>query len=199
MEKENEDNVQEEKPKKRSLALSRSDFTSLIALIISLGVLVVSLYETKIMRDQQMLMQQQQEAAVYPYLELVKTVSIVDSVYTFNVRVTNHGNGLAIITSQATIIANEKIESQIRNETLEEYEVSRQLSNNLTNNVLSPGNTESIFSFAGLSHSDSEKINALYNDFDVDLCYRSIYKNYWQVSTSDSGFPEELGKVECKN
>ena len=49
--------------------LDRSDIIALIAVVMSLAAVFVSIYEARLLKDQQKLMHEQQKAAVWPYVK----------------------------------------------------------------------------------------------------------------------------------
>ena len=195
---EEHEEVSEVQPKKSFFSgLSRADFTAMVALLVSLSALLVSVWEAAIMRDQQRIMQQQQESAVYPHLELEKALMFSGNTRALEVRVTNFGNGLAIINDQQTLLQNKPMTADFADELNRKYQVDRRLSTNLTSNVVAPGKSELIYRFVADSLTSQEKMNELYNDFAVSLCYRSIFDRYWLVSTERNGLPEAMTNQNC--
>lgn len=190
------------KPKKKNrpkkgLTLSRSDITSLIALLISIGAFIVSLYEARILREQQELMQLQQETSVYPHIEILKAVKYQEEQVIFEVKVFNHGTGIAIVKNQTVYLRGVE-QSDNLSPILEGYGAAIQLSNNLTNDVIPAGAEELIFSFAGNAIENEKRFQELYQNFSVELCYHSIFNKYWNVSTEGDGFPTDLNLKSCK-
>ena len=60
---------QNKPPINKTSRFDRSDLLSILAVIVSLSALGVSVYEAGILREQSALMQEQQKAAVWPYMD----------------------------------------------------------------------------------------------------------------------------------
>ena len=88
--------MSEDKPSMLSGKLTGSQIASLIAVIVSISALAVSIYEARIMKEQQQLMVSQQKTSVWPYVK-GNTLLRFDSVSSIRVILENKGIGPALI------------------------------------------------------------------------------------------------------
>ncbi|MEO1263126.1 MAG: hypothetical protein AAFZ15_30230 [Bacteroidota bacterium] len=85
----------------------RSDWLSILAVVVSSIALAVSIYETGILKEQSSMMQAQQKASVWPYLEMVGSY-IYDEKVTVSFAFENKGVGPARIESFKILIDGEE-------------------------------------------------------------------------------------------
>ena len=183
-----EDNIEikkkEEQPK--SPRFDRSDLLSILAVIVSLSALGVSVYEAGILREQSALMQEQQKAAVWPYMEVVGSYSYNERVevkYAFK----NKGVGPAKIAVYKMSINGEEFSN---------YEEISAFFKKLL-----PGAKDLSVVAGGLGGvvAADEKVEVFYlnvdgypgaydiiRDLDIkyEFCYCSIYDDCWYLNSN---------------
>ncbi len=165
----------------------RSDFMSLLAVLISIGAFAVSIYEARILKEQQALMQDQQKAAVWPYVEPFIRYNFDSSTgVTFSIN--NKGVGPARIEQTRLSINGEKIS--------EYQQVIQIIQNHLPANtgfnisysspggVLSADEEKTFLSIIGPRFPDAQKVlSELKVSFEI--CYCSIYGDCWTISEKE--------------
>jgi len=83
---------------------------AILAVIISIGAFAVSVYEARIMKDQQAIMQSQQKASVWPFLEADVKFDFDSSRSTAILDIKNNGVGPARIKSFFVTIDGKRVE-----------------------------------------------------------------------------------------
>ncbi len=182
-----EEAIEEKEKTKRPLLphFSRSDVMALLALLVSLGALFVSIYEARIMKEQQLLMQTQQKASVYPFLDQ-------NWVYNFNpdkgsiiFTLANKGIGPAQINH---------IQFVLNDEPINDYSLLKEKLSTFfpdsANFVLSYASIDSYFLAA---KEEIELFDLRFDpfpnayqlisqlDMEFDVCYCSIYDDCWTI------------------
>lgn len=154
-------------PKKR---ISNGVFIGLMAILINVITVCVYMYQTN-------LMQKQQHAAVWPYIEWHTTYNQIDG---FKLTVSNNGIGPALIVD-TTIKLNDELQPNLDSLFSKLIGTRRfpHLSGSIQKKVL-PANT-SINLFETTHPLWSEKLYVAFqkNDFEMDICFESIYKDAW--------------------
>jgi len=194
----------ETKPKKERVALDRSDWMAILAVFISCGAFLVSLYEAKMMKEQQKIMQSQQRASVWPYLEadLKPEFDTSSSSYTFGF--INRGVGPARI---------KHFELSIDDQIIEDFQDIQEIFSTLEltkNKSIGYRYTPPSGVVSADNNKEFLKINKQRkNQFDFDfldfskikigfkLCYCSIFGDCWTITESTSD-PIEGCEVENK-
>ena len=179
----------QKKKKKPKPQFDRSDILSILAVVASLIALGVSIYEARLLRQQSLLMQEQQKAAVWPYLEMIGNYFYdekAEVTYSFK----NKGVGPAKI---------ESFKVSVNGNTFSDY-------NELSGffKKLMPGAREMSVSYGalgGVIAADEEievfhlivgKDRSAYEvvrqlDFKYEICYCSIYGECWFLDSNADG------------
>lgn len=173
--------------------LNKSEFSSLLAVLISLSALTVSLYEAHLMQVQQGILLDQQNASVWPFLEATNNfTSDKDGSY-LNYSIINKGIGLAKI-NQATLLINGKTVSSYQELTEQIDDILRKHddSYNLKELMVSFGESSGVmssnesFNYLTIEMPKSDRFNASVIGsllkVEYELCYCSVYKECWQFS-----------------
>lgn len=183
--------MNKKRTQRKAPRFDRSDFISLLAVLISLGALGVSLYEARILREQQQLMQEQQAASVWPYLEH-------EIVYTYDTEkagvqfaIANKGVGPARIDTAVIRLQGQTIEdySALSNILRDFFppDTPFTLSYASPSGVLSADETYRILQVSSPRFpGDAEYYRKIQLDF--QLCYCSIYSDCWTL-TNETGEP----------
>lgn len=164
---------------------SRSDITAFFALVISLGALGVSIYEANILRDQQMIMRDQQKVSVLPYLVPHLNYSFSNDGNKFTYIFENKGIGPGRITSTSININNQEVSTY--SEVLENLKtvipegVDFGLSFKNPKNYFISAKEEIVVLEINFPtfENDYEIVHNL--DFDFEICYCSIYDDCWSL------------------
>jgi len=162
-----------------------SQIASLVAVIVSVSALMVSIYEAKIMREQQSVMVSQQKTSVWPYVK-GNTLLSFDSISTVKVILENKGIGPALIDDiKLSVNGNPAIDYTDLNEKLStvfkdnKYYLSLV---SLSDHVLSPGETLEVMTIRFPSFRNDYLIVSEM-EIGYDLCYCSVYDECWKVNT----------------
>ena len=163
----------------------RSDLMALLAVLISLGAFGVSVYETRILKEQAVLMQDQQKVSVWPYVEEGANFSYTINGIEMSYAIVNKGVGPARISHSSILINGDPIKNY--QDVIEAYkkflppETEFSISFGDLSGVLSP-NEELIFlEIAGPRFPDDiQKLNEAKLTFEV--CYCSIYDDCWTIT-----------------
>ena len=188
-EKETAISVKELPPSKPSKqTLDRSDFIALFALLISLGAFAVSIYEARILRTQQSLMQEQQKAAVWPFLEKVINYSYEAEGNEIVFAIKNKGVGPARMKN---------VELKIEGQTINSYHTFLETIKDLLppdtyfnisfaelDGVLSADETHQFFKIEGPRFENDRQILQDLG-FQFNICYCSIYEDCWTLMERD--------------
>ena len=162
--------------------ISRSDITSLLAVIFSIAALVVSVIQARIMADQQTVMVAQQKAAVWPYVEVRNGLNLADSLV-YSVVAENKGVGPAIVQGlsieiQGNVYDNFDDFSKALTGLIGEegYMVTRFGITQKRKNVYKPGESRVLFE-VNIYNVDGYRDKV--GSFNVNLTYCSIYDDCW--------------------
>lgn len=174
-----------ESKEKTSLRFSRADIIAFIALFVSLGALLVSVYEANILSAQQSIMQSQQKSSVLPYLVENVNMSINGEEGTYSYTLENKGIGPAKITSAVLSFNEKEIEDYFA--FLEELKIifpsgiDFGLSYHPPKDYfLSPKEKIKIIEFQFPEFSKDISILQKLK-FNFEICYCSIYEDCWSI------------------
>ena len=176
----------EQKPK--HVTFDRSDFISLLALLISLGAFGVSIYEANILKSQQAMMQEQQKASVWPYIEKDNSFVYFDGKAEMSIAFTNKGVGPARIESMNLFINGQAIKDYIALSNLitplfpNDLELEMELGR--IEGILPAGASQRLLLIKSPRFkNDKEILRQLKIQF--SLCYCSIYGDCWRITEKD--------------
>lgn len=183
----------------------RSDLIAVLALFLSIGAFVVSLYEARMMKlqqeimfEEQQMMSAQQQAAVWPYLTPQISYQFTDQSTTITYQFINKGVGPAKIQS-ATIafkdtarqdysgLLNKVLHSlpQGALTTLDSTSTTDfQLNMRMPSGVLSPGEQVKWIEVS-LPRFEGDRDFWLTNTFQYELGYCSIYEDCWMLRSGE--------------
>lgn len=170
---------------------TKSYWMSLIAMVVSVGALLVSVYEARIMNAQQ-------ETSVWPYLEVKSGIKTDSEKVVISTRLINKGVGPSLIRKTDLYLKildlemseyDKTIQSLMKEMPANEF---RGLSLNADfKGVLSPGEEVLLYELSlGSSTSDYWKYVP-----EFDLCYCSIYNECWALSGDE---PNQI-EGKCKS
>jgi hypothetical protein len=178
--------------------LDRSDILALSALLISGIALIVSIYEANIMKEQQKIMFDQQQAAVWPYVDGHINYSFQENSFFISYTLINKGVGPAIIKN-GRLIVNDKplreFEDGIREAVSPFFPENIIPSVSLSlveNKVLSPGEQYQVIKLSS-DRFDGDLFLAENLAISYDACFCSIYDDWWQLEEDEQG-----NKLECE-
>jgi len=181
-------NVLQAEDRKINRRVDRSLVVALVAVAISLIGTLVSIYEARILRDQQSLLTQQKSASLWPYVVAVPNMTFSgDSSVELRMEVINNGIGPAILGDVKYLYREEGYESySIHRPIQKEYKpiFDIQLTQNyqLDSSVLQPGELALAFTLnMNLIEPDSSISisNIIANKLSVEFCYCSVYGDCW--------------------
>ena len=163
----------------------RSDLLSILAVVVSLSALGVSIYEARILREQSALMQQQQKASVWPYIEVMGSYNYNERVevrYAFK----NKGVGPARIKSFSMSIDGKEFPTYLE---LKEY-FTKVLpgSHDLSvfygglGGVIAADEKEEVFYLSAENFPEAQDIISQLK-FKYEICYCSIYDDCWHLDS----------------
>ena len=169
---------------------NRSDITAFLAVVFSVGALIVSVIQARIMSEQQTVMVAQQKAAVWPYVELSNGLNLTDSLV-YTVVAENKGVGPALVKDMQIDVKGTSynsfdgfmaaMDSLLGNEN---YSVTRFGVTPSKKTVYKPGEQKMLLEITIYDYP-------IYRDnvgyFGVSLNYCSIYNDCWK----DGGEPIE--------
>jgi len=182
------------KKKKSSKRFDRSDLLAILAVVISLVTLFVGMYEARIMKNQQLLIQTQQKASVWPHLAITQSISLAtkDDSH-FKLILKNKGVGPMKIRTSSLQLEGKPI--------LEYKDITNLINSNLNpdkhfigtgfslphDRVLSPDEELSIVEFnwepddAGIITEEIEQIRTYFRalEAEVQICFCNIYDDCW--------------------
>ncbi len=159
--------------KRKLRKISNGVKVGLIAILINLITVFVYIYQTSIM-------QEQQKASVWPYIEWESTYNQNDG---FKIRVSNNGVGPALITKMKIKLNNEVqpnldslVSRLVGTTSIPHYK-------NVFQKKVLPANS-SLYLIKSNDHTWSELLfmACQNNKLEIQICYESVYKDQW-VST----------------
>lgn len=159
--------LKEKKPKSK---ISNGVKIGLIAIFINMITVFVYIYQTS-------LMQEQQHASVWPYIEWKMIYNQEEGMI---LRVSNNGIGPALITN-TTIKLNGIEQPNLDSLFIGLIGTTKfpHLTGNLNKRVLPAGSSFTIFKSSDSKWSELIYAAYLKNDFEMIICYESIYKDKW--------------------
>ena len=168
--------------------MNTGNLTSAVAIIVSLGTLLVFVYQTNLIRKQQYM-------SVYPYLDLGNYNSGTKS-YRYVLK--NNGIGPAILKSVRIQRGNGKAYQDLIDYVEAEgpnWDSAPYYHANLSLGRLIPANEE-VSIIGAWEDIDSTGLRALYQslnyeDLLIEIEYESIYEERWKAS-NQSGIPEKI-------
>lgn len=175
---------------KKRKKLDRSDFIAFTALLMSMMAVFVSIYEARILKEQQLIMLSQEKTAVWPYLAGTLNFEYADKIR-IQYEVENKGIGPARIRQMALTLNKDVIDGyQMLLEKITAYfpnsadvGVSFRL---LDGQVLSVGETVVPLMIESRRFpGDLEKIRNL--ELNFDICYCSVYNDCWSIEKGAGG------------
>jgi hypothetical protein len=170
--------------------LDRSDYLALAALLLSIMALFVSIYEARILKQQQMIMLAQEKTAVWPFLDGQFSFEYSDKVrirYTLE----NKGIGPSKIRRMDLLFNKKQIDSytELVDSIGRYFPDTADLGISYRpaqGDVISPDEQiETLFIESGRFPGDLDRIRDLQLHFEV--CYCSVYDDCWRVRNEDAG------------
>jgi len=163
--------------------IDQYDVASIFALIISLIALIIGVIETKIMKDQMIIMDAQQKASVWPYIQPRTSFEYADKIKMTG-KFINKGVGPAIIKDEKITLGDKSfrdfmsLKKYLDNKIPDnEYRLSTNI-NQASDRVVSPGEEiEMVLIEFSRFPGDLEIVKSL--AFQVSICYCSIYNDCW--------------------
>jgi hypothetical protein len=147
-----------------------------IGLLVGLGAIGISVATLFVYIYQARIMQSQQHASVWPYVEWYH--SNVGGIY---VEVKNKGIGPAIIKSATLRVGGKVVENidELFTEMIGDHEGMAFVTSYIGGRVMSPG--ESFRVFVVTDSAYLHKLDSAFNarQFEMEICYCSIYKDCW--------------------
>ncbi len=173
---------------KKKNNFDRSDFISVTALIMSMVAVFVSIYEARILKEQQLLMQEQEKTSVWPYMDGILSYEYAEKIR-IRFEFENKGIGPSKIRRMRLLLNGTEVRDYISLiDSLDAYfpvvadlGVSFQPAEG---DVISPG--EKITTLLIESNrfpGDLNKIREM--DLRFDLCYCSVYDDCWSIDPED--------------
>ena len=173
-------------------------------LLVSFVALFISVRQTSIMSEQTRLLVEQNKAGAWPHLELSLTRSFSMSeegdveLTGYVIGVTNKGTGPAIVEAVSV-----KYNGQPVRNWNELYEVANRpdsvllghSNSSIMNKVVAPNEEINIIDLDG-NASLRNFVFSLGDKISIDICYRSVYEDYWKVSRH--GFQTNLEQAKTE-
>lgn len=168
--------------------LDRSDYLALAALLLSMMALFVSIYEARILKEQQMIMLTQEKTSVWPFLDGQFSYEYSDKVR-IRYALDNKGIGPAKVR-QMNLLLNGKVVDgylELVDSLLLYFPDVADMGISYMpaqGDVISPNEKVEILHIeSNRFPGDLEKIRNL--DLAFDICYCSVYNDCWQVREND--------------
>lgn len=185
--------------KKGKLKLDNSTIIALVAVLISSISAFISLYEAQMMHEQQMMLSEQKEASVWPYVEARSTssytIGLKDSIQhltqaTYIYTIENKGIGPAILSDMKYIFDREEIpnwglpEAMLDKfgDVVPDIEIIQGGNFNLEDYILATGESVEVVSITIKNNSDTLDFNGFVNTipYHLEFCYCSVYGACWK-------------------
>ena len=186
--------------------LDTSLIVALVAVVISLVGTVTSIYEARILRNQQQTYQEEKAASVWPYIktEMYTNYNNSDSSITLEYSITNKGIGPAILGDVRYVYLGADVETYSIDEAIQkqypDIPVWNSQNRQIDRTVVSPGEKIKLFvirlQVSGPVRDFSDVSNAIDADFYTEFCYCSVYGACWRVTQSD--VPQEGDDCEVE-
>lgn len=174
-----------EKPNRTSLYLA------LLAILISLVGTGVSIFESRLLREQQDLMIEEKAASVWPYVRLNMTSNQSPQAYTIGATFVNKGVGPALVGNLQLLFDGERIPgSELFTKMKSAYpDLSLGASSlNLSEDrmVVSPGEEKVLYSLTYVTDTtQSTVLLDMMLRISVEACYCSIYGDCWSIGDNE--------------
>lgn len=174
---------------KKKKTFDRSDIISLTALLMSMVAVFVSIYEARILKEQQLIMQTQEKTSVWPYLDGALSYEYSDKIrirFDFE----NKGIGPAKIRKMTLLFQEEPIKDYVdlmnKLDTFFPKEADMGVSYKLVEgDVISPGEQFTNLQIeSNRFPGDLSKLREL--DLHFDVCYCSVYDDCWSIDHQDT-------------
>ncbi len=181
---------------------SRLALTTSIAVgVISLCALVVSLYQSRIMTQQNELQRETMKAQLWPRLEFVVSRAYEDGITHFALHAKNQGSGPAII---------ESVDLQYKKKSYPDWwdlldhmslpdSVQTYITNRTINHsVIRPGE-DLIFLDLSEYKELMYEVDQRSSHIDIKICYRSVFGDSWEIRSNFASNDDSILPVEtCK-
>lgn len=161
--------------------------------LISLCALAVSIFQAKVMREQQHLMMEQTKAAVWPHLEILIGSSPAPKGLLHNISINNKGVGPAIIERVSIELEGKPQKSwkKIFEFVTQEKRPFKHGFAKVNDRVLTP-NEEVLALVASNDSVLSKKLYEFGSKIKIRICYRSVFGDYWLHTREGIKGGEEL-------
>ncbi len=178
----------QEEDRKINRRIDRSLIVALVAVAISLIGTLVSIYEARVLREQQDLLAEQKSASAWPYLQAGPNTNYAgDSVATIAYEVENKGIGPAIMGDFKYLFNGKEytlnnIHTGIIGEVDSFLIVGRVQNSAIDSTVIQPGETVTVFTLRILPRLNREHIwiaGQIADRLSVEGCYCSVYGDCW--------------------
>lgn len=160
-----------------------SFYMALLAIVISLVGTCVSIFEARILREQQTIMSEEKEASVWPYLSANGNINMGPESTIYSLNIKNEGVGPALLGDISHTIG-EKSGTilSILSALNEKYPSSTfflQKSFNGKKKVIGEGEVVNLFQLAILDGGDISQQADIIDSIESTYCYCSIYGDCW--------------------
>ncbi len=178
-----------------SRRVDRSLIISLVAVAISLIGTLVSIYEARVLRDQQNLLVEQKSASAWPLVAVQSDISVSgDTMATLVFSIENLGIGPAILgdvryryrnkdyETYSIVKAMRKDISELERPDMEGFQISSVQNYQIDSLVLPPERETKIFTakiIGGNNYASLRLANELANQVAINFCYCSVYGDCW--------------------
>ena len=165
-------------------AFSRADLMSVLAVLISFAALLVSLFETRILREQHAIMRSEQKAGVWPFVEQSIQYSYDPDHVTLKLSYINKGVGPARILGGNIHVAGHQLDDydsiRVVFDRLLPDSANMSHSYSSIGGVLSPGEKDIVLSVTlDRFPNDMKWVQDL--NLGLTICFCSIYRDCWTV------------------
>jgi len=178
----------QEEDRKINRRIDRSLIVALVAVAISLIGTLVSIYEARVLREQQNLLVEQKSASAWPYLQGGPNTNYAgDSVATIAYEIENKGVGPAILADFHCFFNDKEftinnMAKGIREEVDSFFIVSKIQNSFLDSTVIQPGEIITVFTLRLDTKLDKSHIwiaSDIADRLSVEGCYCSVYGDCW--------------------
>lgn len=178
----------QEEDRKINRRIDRSLVVALVAVAISLIGTLVSIYEARVLREQQDLLAEQKSASAWPYLQAGPNTNYQgDSVATIAFEIENKGIGPAILADFHYLFNGNEfklndIADGVRKEVDSFMIVSKVQNSFIDSTVIQPGETVTVFTIRLVPKLEKDHIwvaSEIADRLSVEGCYCSVYGDCW--------------------
>ncbi|MEM8528723.1 MAG: hypothetical protein AAGG68_29075 [Bacteroidota bacterium] len=171
----------------KSPNFDRSDLIAILALFISVLGTIVAFRETSILSKEQEMNQRNQAASVWPYLDTSYSYDYRDSLYTTTMILENKGVGPALLNKAELVSQTDTFTfGQAANylNALTGTTAFFQLqSTDIGSGIISAGDRVQLLKITGKTDQISfPEFQAAFNQFQLSLCYCSVYQQCWRYN-----------------